>query len=341
MSTSVPLLGFSALLALCSCAAPSHSADSRSYRVHYSRDRDGLLAESSALRAYAAASNEFARTAAFGPVAESPSPDTRRLSWAAPPSRFVLERTDGPDGHPLLLAAFAEPLRAVLPSPPPQIPDGIHRLDVPMFLQSTGTCATATATSLLRYYGIPCLPAQLDALAHTTPEAGTDVQKLLLRIDTDILPGTGLALREHFGFSTARFVRLLREYNRLAEKRPGTRRLYWMQPDIRLERAFSHADPALLHEVAQTQPGKDRFWNAVTHAIDRGDPLLWGVILGAAPEPGLAGRPRGGHLRLVVGYRESPRAILFSDPWGPEHTAKELPLDDAWTETMTLHALEH
>lgn len=207
-----------------------------------------------------------------------------------------------------------------------------------MLPQSTGTCATATAASLLRYYGIPCLPEQLEPLAHTTPESGTDVQKLLVRINADILPGTGLSLREHFGFGTARFVRFLREYNLRAGQRPGTRRLYWMPPDIHLERAFSRADPALLREVAQTQPGKDCFWNAVTGSIDKGDPLLWGVILGAAPEPGLSGRPRGGHLRLIVGYRESPRAILFSDPWGPEHAAKELPLDDAWTETMTLHS---
>ena len=208
-----------------------------------------------------------------------------------------------------------------------------------MLLQTTGTCATATTASLLRYYGIPCLPEQLEPLAQTTRESGTDVQKLLDRLGADVLPRTELVIREYFGFGTGRFIRLLGEYNRRVPGRPGARRLFWKQPDIRLDRVFARADPDLLHEVAQEQPGKEDFWNAVTRSIDRGDPLLWGVVLGAANEPGFpGGRPRGGHLRLIVGYRASPRAVLFSDPWGPDHTGKEMPLADAWTETMTLHS---
>ena len=315
-------------------------------RLNYDRSRDGALAESTALRAYAAASNAFAQAATFGPLIES-----ARISWLAPlPKgrgelfRLVLSRTTAPDGRILSLRAYTEPLRANLPAPARGSGSAASPtlVEIPLLHQTTqGTCAPYTVASLLQFYGIPCLPEQLEARAATTEASGTDVQRLLSIVSTDLLPGTGLSLHEHLGFGTDRFLRLLTEYNRQTDRRPNTPRLFWKPPDIHLDRAFSRADPALLHDVANRQPERKLFWKAVRRSIDAGHPLLWGVLLGTVAEPGLpATQSRNGHLRLIVGYRDSPQAILYSDPWGPAHAAKELPLEDAWTETMTLHSFQ-
>ena len=313
--------------------------------VNYDRGRDGTMMESLAMRDFVAASNAYAKAASYGPVGaqgEGNGVTTWRLEWAAPPARLVLERTEASDGRPMALRAFSEPLRAVSPCGPEHPEPGVAVLRVPMFRQETrDACAPATMASLLVHCGIPCLPSQLEEDAAAEAEGGTDLQGLVVRVRDGILPGTGLVLREHLGFGTDRFLRILRTYNRRAEEMPDVKRLYWKPPDIHLDRAFSRADPALLRDVANRQPERRRFWRAVRRSVDAGRPLLWGVVLGVVGEPGLpASQPRAGHLRLIVGYREEPRAILFSDPWGPAHAAKELPLEDAWTETMTLHTLE-
>ena len=234
------------------------------------------------------------------------------------------------------------PRRAVRPAPPETLPDGARILRVALAVQTEpGTCAPVVVSGLLAHYGLDVSPEWLERRAGTTPEGGTNVQRLLDLVRADLLPGTGAALHEHLGFGTERFTRLFLAYNRLADAHPGARRLFWMPgSEIRIERTLARADPALLREAANAVPGRDAFWRAVRRAVDRGDPLLWGVVVGILDEPGLPpSQTAGGHLRLVVGYRERPREIVFADPWGPAHAAKRIPLADAWAETATLHSL--
>ncbi len=235
------------------------------------------------------------------------------------------------------------PRKALRPAPPETLPDGARLVRVTLPLQTDpGTCAPVVVSGLLAHYGMPISPEWLERHAGTTPDGGTNVQHLLGIVGREVLPGSGAVLHEHLGFGTERFKRLFVAYNRLADARPGTRRIYWMPgaADLRVDRKLALADPALLRKAANSLPGRERFWRIVQDAINGGDPLLWGVVVGIVPEPLLPStQTRGGHLRLIVGYRERPREVVFADPWGPAHAAKRLPLDDAWTETATLHSL--
>lgn len=241
--------------------------------------------------------------------------------------------------------AFAEgPLlrRAVCPAQPETLDDGAHLVRVALPVQTEpGTCAPVVVSGLLAHYGIGVSPEWLETRAGTTPDGGTSVQRLLNVVRDDVLPGSGAELREHLGFGTERFTRLFLAYNRLADARPGARRIHWMPgAEIPVEKKLSLADPELLREAANDLPGRRAFWRAIRHSIDNGDPLLWGVVVGILDEPLLPPtQTRGGHLRLIVGYRDHPREVVFADPWGPAHAAKRLPLADAWAETATLHAL--
>ena len=108
---------------------------------------------------------------------------------------------------------------------------------------------------------------------------------------------------------------------------------------LNLSEVFASADPGLLRKVAAEQPGKRKFWKCVRKSADSGVPLVWGVVLGAVPEQGVPSGTKGGHLRLIVGYCEKTREVIYSDSWGEGHERKRMSLDDAWAMTMTLHTL--
>lgn len=241
--------------------------------------------------------------------------------------------------------AFAEgplPRRAGRPAPPETLADGARLVHVELPVQTEpGTCAPVVVSGLLAHYGIGVSPEWLETRAGTTPDGGTSVQRLLDVVRDDVLPGSGAELCEYLGFGTERFKRLFLAYNRLADARSGTSRIHWMPgAEIPVEKKLALADPALLREAANDLPGRRAFWRAIRRSIDGGDPLLWGVVIGILDEPLLPPtQTRGGHLRLIVGYRDHPREVVFADPWGPAHAAKRLPLADAWAETATLHTL--
>lgn len=60
-----------------------------------------------------------------------------------------------------------------------------------------------------------------------------------------------------------------------------------------------------------------------------GHPRVWSVQLGIVPEPLRLSQTRGGHLRLIIGFDEEKKTLIFSDSWGAAHTEKEMPLADA------------
>lgn len=234
------------------------------------------------------------------------------------------------------------PLKARRPRPAAQMSDGTRMVQVRLPVQTEqGTCAPVVTSGVLSYYGIPKSADWLERRAGTTNGGGTDVQRLLNVLRNDVLPGSGAVLREHLGFGMERFERLFKTYNRLAQDKPGAKRIFWTEgAKLRVEKMTVCADPELFQKAANAQPGRDAFWRDVCRAVDRGDPLLWGVVLGVVEEQNLpASVAHGGHFRLIVGYRTASQEIVFADPWGPQHAAKRMPLESAWAETATLHSL--
>jgi hypothetical protein len=85
-----------------------------------------------------------------------------------------------------------------------------------------------------------------------------------------------------------------------------------------------------------------QFLSIVKENVDKGTPLLWGLILGMKPEdpplPG-AGQTRGGHMRMVIGYNLARNQILFTDSWGAGHELKRMAMLDAYDVTMGLYSM--
>ena len=77
----------------------------------------------------------------------------------------------------------------------------------------------------------------------------------------------------------------------------------------------------------------------IRDAIDRADPVIWGVQLGLVPEPGIP-QSRGGHKRLIIGYNSKTSEVLYTDSWGPGHELKRMKMKDAWAITFSLSILK-
>ena len=132
--------------------------------------------------------------------------------------------------------------------------------------------------------------------------------------------------------------KLTDDYNRIA-KRAGKPEL----PDGDEVNKWDHFDvfdPELLRATrTKTNSGIGKFEREVKRNIDSGIPLLWTVTLGIYPEPKRISQSRGGHMRLIIGYNERDREIIFSDSWGAGHEKKVLPLEDAYCMTNGIYSI--
>lgn len=85
-----------------------------------------------------------------------------------------------------------------------------------------------------------------------------------------------------------------------------------------------------------------QFVSIVREYVDKGVPLLWGLLLGEKPEdpplPG-GGQTRGGHMRMIIGYNLAKNQVLFTDSWGAGHELKRMTMLDAYDVTMGLYSM--
>ncbi len=114
----------------------------------------------------------------------------------------------------------------------------------------------------------------------------------------------------------------------------------------KIDSAFKVAFKPLVNpEVYYSGNGKRRvsekeYLALIKENVDKGVPLLWGLMLGEKPEdPPLARQTRGGHMRMVIGYNLAKNQVLFTDSWGAGHELKRMALLDAYDVTMGLYSM--
>ncbi len=220
-----------------------------------------------------------------------------------------------------------------------QSDSGDHRLVGIIMEQQAGRgyCAPATMASVLNYHGIKSDQKTIAGDVGCSDDTGTDVEAML-----DIISRScaeyGLTIETLIGFDYLRYKRIIKQYNKLA-KGSGEKKL-WLSDSgaLDLSKTFSNASLGILKKTASLQD-LDIFFRWVRQGIDANTPLIWGVVLGIAPEPELSPYSKGGHLRLIIGYNEKTHEIIFSDPWGAGHKLKRMKIEDAYAITMSLHVL--
>lgn len=227
---------------------------------------------------------------------------------------------------------------------------------IPMVDQGQkGYCAAASAERVLRYYGWQGDQHEIAQLADTAAKGGTSLEGMInavavvgkrYKLNDKNLMKTGSSR----GFEKSEFNEMIKRYNREAKSQKATQINYMdfcdMQANnaivIDIMRIFGAMDADILKasKVNQRQ-SYAKFQENISNYVKQGVPLFWACFVGKYPEtPDLGQDGAFGHIRLITGFNQKTKEVLYSDSWGPRHALKRMPLDDAWSMTFGLTVLK-
>jgi len=265
---------------------------------------------------------------------------TRNIAFRA---EFVRLEVTAPEQKVSLLASATNLQRAKFSGLTHVKHDGasgdVYLADVPMVDQGQkGYCVVAATERVMRYYGDQVDENELAQVANTSTAGGTSFDAMIDALKK-LSARLKIRVREVEKFGIREILALIAEYN-LDAKHDGKPALRDQGHMIDVNAMYSEMDTDVLRE-ARTKNKSDlhRFQREVSNHIDDGIPLLWTVMLGKVPEPGIP-QNAGGHMRLIIGYNSSKDEILFSDSWGAGHELKRMPAADAWTITTGTMSIE-
>ncbi|MEZ5305372.1 MAG: C39 family peptidase [Verrucomicrobiales bacterium] len=219
--------------------------------------------------------------------------------------------------------------------------------NIPMVDQGDkGYCAVATVDRVMKYYGLAVDQHEMAQIADASAWGGTDPEVMVEAI-RKISGRLKVRMRVHEEWDYNGFVRDLKGYAREADRRneSGAGKPVWtIDVNSRKKIYFSSScypqmDGETFKSYKTTQQSYDRFLRDVKEHINEGIPILWGCQLGMFKEPKIP-QIGGGHMRLIIGYNEEKKEIIFSDSWGIEHAAKRLNWENAYTMTTGYSTLE-
>lgn len=219
--------------------------------------------------------------------------------------------------------------------------------NVPMVDQGQkGYCAVAASERVLRYYGVDVDEHEIAQAAGTSAEEGTSTRGMKdsvqaigrkYKLATVVTYGD---FEKPAGERIAGLVKEVANYNKAAKKlrkKEIAEDVYIRREGNMVYYSYRDADAAMDPEVLRdmkvngAQRSKfTRFMKDVRDQVNKGIPLFWGVTLGTYPEPE-SPQSRGGHIRLIIGYNDRKKEILYTDTWGAGHELKRMPAEWAWT----------
>lgn len=211
---------------------------------------------------------------------------------------------------------------------------------VPMVDQGPkGYCAVATAERLLRYYGLDFDQNQLAKVSNTGTSGGTSPREMIKALGK-IVSGYALITKPIKEWTSDGFLKEVNAYNLYAKKK--NKKQIDIFSSSNASELYEEMDPAILKESKlQNYFDKKKFSEGVINYVDKGTPLLWGVMLGYVVENPDLHQARGGHMRMIIGYnKQNPEKIqvIYTDSWGAGHEFKHMSMDDAYFISDDLYA---
>ncbi len=193
----------------------------------------------------------------------------------------------------------------------------------------------------LRYFGVNFDQYQAgqvgDSFAAATGNNVTGLRDSLKKIAQKF--GLRLVVLQDLEFRD--FQRLVQDYNHTAVAAHESKvtleaagndvcRLYWnMNLDLLRTAKIKHTADFT------------RFKAEVTKQIELGVPLIWHVMMGKIPEPGLNVTGSCVFLpRLIVGYNAKTGELLLSDGFGVGNECKRIKWEDAWAIGLSLYVIK-
>ena len=218
-------------------------------------------------------------------------------------------------------------------------PNGDVYIDnVPMVDQGQkGYCAAAVAERVLRYYGAQIDEHEIAQQTGTMAQSGTRVSDMKAAV-TSIGEKNGLGFQEIVAMQSGLgdVEEQLARYNKAAKaaKRPELSLDQFTRGNqVYVGELFEAMEPKVIYKMRLKDPRFKKFSAGVRQQVNAGIPVFWGVTLGIFPERGVNPQTSGGHMRLVIGYNDKKKEILYTDTWGEGHELKRMPEDWAFAIT--------
>lgn len=242
----------------------------------------------------------------------------------------------------------------------------VYIKDVPMVDQGQkGYCAVASAARVYRYYGLEVDQHELAQIAGTGPNSGTSLgemvaslKKVTRHVHSRVLVlyeyPKGLAdknpdadtsgqeydrMIKNYNRGLKEVARDIKNYNKIAKKRGKKTFADDFDKGVVHPQKFAReCDTSIYREVMTSKSSYSRFNNKIKEYINQGLPVGWCLQLGMFKEKGLP-QSFGGHMRLIIGYNEKTKELIYTDSWGAGHGKKRMPAADAFCMSSALLAL--
>ncbi len=214
---------------------------------------------------------------------------------------------------------------------------GAKLKDVPMVDQGEkGYCVVASVERVMRYYGGDVDQHELAQLADTS-DKGTSPEAMLNSMKK-LTGRLGVKMKALIEWNIKDFMGMVSDYNRAAKK--GKRATEVTGNFQTLDDYYQRMKPEIYKEVRLKQTADyGKFQREIVRTIDEGVPLLWSVRIGIVAEKEIP-QGMGGHMRLIIGYDNATKEIIYTDSWGMGHEEKRMSWEDAWTITTGLYSLQ-
>jgi hypothetical protein len=219
-------------------------------------------------------------------------------------------------------------------------PGGDVFLDgVPMVDQGQkGYCAVATTERVMRYYGLDINMHEVAQKANTT--TGTDSKSLLTALKA-MANAADLQLKVVDKFDVEDILREVRDYNQEAKRQKLPEITLPKSGMIDVAAVYRQMDKGVfLKSRGKVGNQQARFVGNVQEKINSGYPVFWGVTLGFVDESIRLPQGIGGHMRLIIGYNNQTKEIIYTDSWGPGHEMKRMSQPNAYAITTCLYSME-
>ena len=214
--------------------------------------------------------------------------------------------------------------------------------NVPMVDQGPkGYCVDAAVSRVLQYYGLDVSMHDIAQISNSSKD-GTIIKTMLTAVKM-LSSRYGVKIKEYY--KEIPFSKLLSQYNNMAKREKSQVVTQSAEEENNAKHTFGETlakiNPDIYAKMRTAETAEMRgFQKNVKDTVDRGIPLLWFVYLGLVKEEKLNLQSKGGHMRLIIGYNEKDKTIIYSDSWGAAHAFKKMSYDDAWVINNGLFSLD-
>lgn len=210
----------------------------------------------------------------------------------------------------------------------------------PVSREEQSYSVTDCVERLLKYYKMNVDKQVLDQVADDTELKGRfEYMEEALK---NAAVKCGFEIREILKFvpliKDVRIMELIRKYNEYA-KEDGKKQINVANLSSYNQMIRMVDGDIMAKAKVEFDPGTfQKFREEVKACIDRGTPVLWGVLLGLLESPEST-QKIGGQLCLIVGYNLQKNEVIYSDSLRKGYEFKRLSWEKAWAMTSMAYVL--